>query len=121
MKALVDTNMLLAIAQFKVDVLGELRKLGYAPVVLSCVKGEIEKISKGKGKDARAAKTALILLERKKAEVAEKEGPTDRALLEVAKEKGWAVATNDLALIKRLKAAEIPVIRLRQRKLLVLE
>ena len=121
MKALVDTNMLLAIAQFRVDVFGELRKLGYVPAVLSCVFVEAEKICLGKGKDARAAKLALDLLGKKKIELIEKEGPVDAALLSVAKENSWAVATNDAALIRKLKASEIPIIRLRQKKLLVVE
>ena len=117
MKVLIDSNMLLAIVQFKVDVFGQLEKAGHNPVVLSCVIEELKKISKGKGKDPRAAGTILRFLEKNKIRIRQNPGPVDSALLELATENGWAVATNDIVLIKKLKAADVEVIRLRQRKL----
>lgn len=119
MKAILDTNMLLAIGQFKADIFGELEKLGYEPVIPSCVRQELEKISLGRTKHAKAARLAINLLAIKKARYAEAEGPVDRAILKLAKEKGYSVATNDRALILRLKAAGIEVIRMRQKKMLV--
>ncbi len=121
LKALLDTNMLLAIAQFKADVIGELRKHGYVPIILSCVKQELEKLALGRSKDAKAARVALELLEKHDFDYITKGGPVDSALLSVAKSEGWAVATNDAALIKKLKAQGIMAIRLRQKKMLVLE
>jgi len=117
-KVLIDANMLLAIIQFKVDVFGQLQKAGHDPVVISCVVEELKKLSMGKGKDARAAKTVLDYLEKRKIGIVPMAGSADAVLLKLAKENDWYVATNDGILIAKLEKSEVGVIRLRQRKLL---
>lgn len=113
---MLDTNFLMIPGKFKVDVFAELGKLGYKPVVLSCVLSELNKIAAGKGKAGGQARVALQILEIIKPQTVEARSPTDRALLNRAAESGCAIATNDTALIARAQKNGIAVLRLRQRK-----
>ena len=119
--ALVDANVLLVPAQFKVDIWRELAKLDYSPIVLSCVLNEVRKIAEGRSKDKGAARVALQLIRLKKPKIIKERGPADSALIRVAKRRGYAVATNDRILINKLKIRDIRVIRLKQKKFLVVE
>ena len=116
---LLDTNFLMIPGKFKVDVFAELDKLGYKPVVLSSVHGELNKIASGHGKAGTEAKVALQILGMNKPEMIEARGPVDLALLRRATESGCAIATNDAALIERAKEKGIRILRLRQRKFVV--
>ncbi|MDI6707615.1 MAG: twitching motility protein PilT [Candidatus Thermoplasmatota archaeon] len=114
-KVLVDTNALLAIFQFKLNLEKELdRLLGkYEILVPTCVIQELKKLR------AKHAKSALKLAERYiKTEL---NGKVDNAILELAKEGNIVVATNDRALRKKLRANKIPVVFLRARKKLELD
>ena len=117
MKILLDTNFLMAPAQFKVDIFRQLS--GHKLMTLDlCVK-ELKRISKSKKKDAMAAEIALDLLKKKKVRIVKAKPLTDSALLNYAKENNCAVATNDRKLIKRLKNKEINIIRLRQKRYII--
>jgi hypothetical protein len=118
---LLDANILLAQAQFKVDIWRELERLGYAPVLLSCVIGEVNKLAAGKSKHAAAARVALNLIELKNPRMVSERGPVDKTLIRVAQKTGYAVATNDMELIGRLKKKGITIVRLKQRKYLAEE
>jgi rRNA-processing protein FCF1 len=107
--------------KFKVDVFAELDKLGFSPVVLTCVLGEINKIASSGGKAGSQAKVALAILDIRKPHMIAARGPTDRALLGRATESGCAIATNDAALISKARKNGITVLRLRQKKYVVEE
>ena len=113
---LLDTNFLMIPGKFKVDVFAELDKLGFSPVVLTCVLGEINKIASSGGKAGGQAKVALAILDMRKPHIIAARGPTDRALLGRAAESGYAIATNDAALIAQAKKKGLTVLRLRQEK-----
>jgi rRNA-processing protein FCF1 len=117
---LIDTNFFLLPSQFRIDIFRELEKYGHAATLDMCMK-ELKRISKGRGKSAGQAKVALALIKKKGVKIikatAEK---TDLALLNYAKKHCSAVATNDRKLIKNLKNNGISIIRLRQKKYLIM-
>jgi rRNA-processing protein FCF1 len=114
MKILIDTNFILSALRFKI-------KMPYDNLIIpTSVINELEKIAKGKSKDAALARMALQLIE-KKTTVVRTSGSTDKAILNYAVANNCAVATNDRNLIKELKANGIKVIRIRQKKYIVEE
>jgi hypothetical protein len=110
-----DTNFLVVPGQFKIDVAAEIRRLvpGAKLVTLSGALRELENI---KGKEI-----AMQFIERNKVQVIESAGHVDDAILSYARANNAAVATNDAALVKRLKGANVPVVRVRQKSTLALE
>jgi rRNA-processing protein FCF1 len=78
--------------------------------------GEINKIASSGGKAGGQAKVALAILDMRKPHIIAARGPTDRALLGRAAESGYAIATNDAALIAQAKKKGLTVLRLRQEK-----
>lgn len=118
-----DTNILMAIGQFKIDIFSEIERaadFNYEIKVLDKTLGELEKIKeKGKGKDKAAAKLALAIIKKKKIKkIKTKEGTVDDILVELAGE-GALVATQDKELKKRIKEAGGQVMTIRQGKRLV--
>ena len=123
MKILVDTNFLLLPAQFKIDIFKELRKHGSLVTVDACIR-ELERISKGRSRSAMHAKLALALIKKRKIKSIKSwktRESADTALSNHAKKYNCAVATNDRKLIKNLKNNGITVIRLRQKRYLIIE
>lgn len=108
-----DANALLMPFQFKMNIDRELKRLfGEVPVfVPSSVLGEL---ANSMDKNSKAA---LALA--RKYQIVETELSGDDAVLEIAHQRSAAVVTNDRELIKRLRAAGIPVIRLRGERYLV--
>jgi hypothetical protein len=121
-KILLDTNFLLIPAQFHVDVFEALKEHGDEFIILSPVAVELEKLSRSAGKKGAEARVALQLIEKKHIKtVAVIEKNTDTALMKYAEKYSYAVATNDKKLIKRLRSKGIKIIRLRQKKFLIME
>ncbi|MBI4162552.1 MAG: hypothetical protein HY513_02620 [Candidatus Aenigmarchaeota archaeon] len=110
---LLDTNMLLAAVQFKA---GVLEKNSFT--LSSCIE-ELEKISKGKNKDASNARVVLKILEQNKIPVISTHKKGDAAIMDYAVRSKCSVATNDKVLIGKLKEKKVKVYRLRQKKMLV--
>jgi rRNA-processing protein FCF1 len=79
------------------------------------VRTELERLSEGRSKDAKAARLAIRMLAKMK-EI-RSEGPTDPALLREGG-KGYTIATQDRALKKRLKGRGAKVLYIRQRSYL---
>ncbi len=120
MKFLLDTNFLLAVGQFRLDVFSELRNFGKLELyTLDLIVKELEKISEGRGRDSRHAKLALLLIGKKNVKVLKTENRnTDSEIERVASEKDMTVCTQDRALIRKLKARKADVIIIRQKKYL---
>lgn len=116
MIVILDTNMLMAVEQFGINLFSELDRIikrEHKPVIPKSILNEIQNIYKnGKGENKRAASVALKLAD--KCEEIETESQGDDAIIEVADKGDTMVATNDSELIKRLKNNNIPVIILRQ-------
>lgn len=119
-----DTNMLLAMIRFRVDVFNAIREKLGSGVLLAVpekVPQELEKIAERDKKSAMEVKIALGLLEKngvKKIETLA--GNADDALLELS-QKGFCIATNDRALRKRIKMLGGKNIYLRKKKLIEIE
>lgn len=119
MRIILDTNFLMAIPQFKIDVFSQLR--GNEIFVLDSVITELKKISKGTGKNSVAARIALELLKRKDLKILKsKEEDTDLSLLAYSK-RGYLIATQDKVLRDKLKKGGGKVIYIRQKKYVVFE
>ncbi len=115
-QVILDANALMAAEQFKVDIFGELLRLGYARwIVPASVMGELASLSRNadKGRDKVAARVAMGLAERCRI-LGEDDLDADRAIERLAEQTGAAVFTNDKALKKRLFSKGITVIYLRQ-------
>jgi len=120
MKFLLDTNFLLAVGQFKLDVFSELQNFGKPELyTLDLVVRELKKISGAGGKDSRHAKFALMLVEKKNVKILKTENEnTDQEIERIASEESLTVCTQDRTLIRRLQAEDIDVIIIRQKKYL---
>jgi rRNA-processing protein FCF1 len=118
MKILLDTNFLIDIVRFKID-LSELK--GNELFLDEAVVKELKRISRRNSKDSASAKMALVVLQAKGLKVLKsKEKEADLSLLERAK-AGYAVATQDLELKRKLRKAGAKIIYIRQKKYLVKE
>ena len=115
MEIIIDTNMLM-----EKNIIGQARKFGQ-PIILSSVIEELKRIGIGKGKNAKKAKLALEIIEKKRMDIVITEKKGDNAILDYSRDNKCIVATNDKELIKKLKNREVIVLRLRQGKYLVEE
>jgi len=125
-KILLDTNFLLAVHQFKVDIFSEIYKemrFKYKLFVLDRSIEELKKIVENqKGKSKEAAKIALKLVIIKDVEVVKtiNDESVDDAIVKLAEKESFIVATQDKELKKRLKEKKVAIIILRQKKKIVL-
>jgi rRNA-processing protein FCF1 len=121
LKVILDSNALFVPLQFRIDIFSELERLlsrNFELVLLSAVKRELEVLAeKGSPKMRKNACYALKLAERcKLVEVgASASAFADDVIVEVAREWGAAVFTNDKQLRKRLRDISVPVIYVRQK------
>jgi len=122
-RIVLDTNFLTIPYQFKVDIFEEFNRLideKYELVTLDSVINELKKLSKRKSKDAIAARIGLELIKSKKIKIIKSEAEnTDTALLKMS-DKNTIIATNDKLLIQKLKKDKRKVLRLKQKKYLVM-
>ena len=121
-RVLLDTNMLMAVAQFRVDIFRQLQELcdfTYEVAVLDKTIAELEHIKATQRSAAHAAaRVALQLVKLKKIHIIETpEGKGVDALLAELSHQGAIVATQDKELKQQLKR---PYIILRQKRRLVL-
>ncbi|KUJ98470.1 MAG: uncharacterized protein PWP49_1456 [Thermococcaceae archaeon] len=123
-----DTNFLLVPGQFGVDIVSELHRVldvKFEVLIPNVVLDELNVIErKVKGKDLMAVRMAKKLAE--KFNIVEigrfGEKPIDQQILEFAlKTPNVIVCTNDKALKRKLRENGIPVVYLRQKKILELE
>jgi len=117
---IVDTNFLIYLVKYRVvSVLEEHIKEIAVP---SAVKKELKALSEKaeKARDREAAKLALLILDKWKIKEIHSEGNADDAIIELAVKNRAKVATMDKMLGKRLENKGIKVIRLRQKKKLLM-
>lgn len=124
-KILLDTNFLMVVYQFKVDIFSEIERIcdfNYKLFVIDKTIEELKSIienQKGKNKDAAKLALKLIQLKKIKAIKTEKNVYADTAIVNTAT-KEFIVATQDKGLKRRLKGKNISIITLRQKKYLIL-
>ncbi len=114
MQIVIDTNSLIYAAKAKVDVITELKKMGFTKIIIPQeVLKELESIQNDKnqkGVDKNAAKLALQIIKFSKVDtVYLGRGHPDDKILEFAKSKNFAVLTNDRILKKRLKDESVQI------------
>ncbi len=123
--AVLDTNVLIYIFTQKVDLLDQLRDYGFKKFMIpDKVVEELKNLSVSlTGKEKRAAKMALNLIERcGDCEVVETNAVgTDSAILEVAKKFNAVVISNDKNLRKRAREENVETGYLRELKFVELE
>lgn len=110
---IIDTNGLMIPGQFGLDIFSELKRLGFDSFLIPRASvRELEKISsQGRGKDRKAAKVALSLLDR--CTIIEKNGLADDIITDMAVDMNAAVLTNDIELKKRLCSKGVTIVYLR--------
>jgi hypothetical protein len=121
MKFLLDTNFLLIPGQFGVDVFSELSVFGKPELyTLKSVLSELEKLSAGRGRNGRAARIGIAMLEKNSVTMLRprKNEATDDQIIRAARKGDFAVCTQDAALAGRLKGTGIKVVTLRHKKYL---
>lgn len=121
-KIILDTNFLMAVSQFNIDIFKELERIcdfNYELYVLEGTKEELEKLIKELSLSKKvAAKIALSLIERTDINIIlHKKGHVD----DILAEQDAIIATQDKELKQKLKAKDIKTITIRQKKHLILE
>jgi len=120
-KVLIDSNFLMAAVQFRVDIVQEFERLlgrRVEPILVSPVEEELRAMASGhEDKRSRDAAQALEIARKMEVEVVARlpEESVDDVLVRIASERGWAVATNDRLLRKRLDEISVSTIYLRQK------
>ncbi|MEM5829444.1 MAG: PIN domain-containing protein [Candidatus Aenigmatarchaeota archaeon] len=117
MKVFIDTNFLMDLIRFKVEVekISEVLFCKYNLFILSSSILELKKLARNKGEEGKLARAALKFIELKKINVWETEENPDKAFLSLA-DKNTIIATNDSKLRKKLREAGIKTIYLRGNK-----
>ncbi|MBU5537094.1 MAG: PIN domain-containing protein [Candidatus Aenigmatarchaeota archaeon] len=121
MRVLLDTNFLIDVIKFRVN-LDEITDLIGANelVIPSSVEKELKKISGETSQVGGYAKAALNLMKEYNIKILKSTGRTDDIMLQLSNEK-TLVATNDRELRKRLKALGRKTIYLKSKKHLAIE
>lgn len=112
-----DTNFLIYLVKYKM--LDELDK--YKLVTIAQVLEELDKITKAKKTkvdDRVAASIALDYFKSKNPELKIQKGPTDNAIIALAKKLGAKIGTMDKGLTTRAKKQGIEIIKIRQKRYL---
>lgn len=118
MKVILDTNFLMAVSQFKIDVFLQLR--GSSIFVTDSIIKELEGFSNGSSKKAMSARMALQLIKTKGLKVLKpKERNVDKSLT-LYSFKGYVIATQDRELRENIKRAGGKSIYIRQKKYVIL-
>lgn len=121
LKVLFDTNFLLAPVELGVDVEEKLGQIlgNYRIFIPVCVKRELERLRETGKKQEREIDLALKLANKyEEIRISEVADDPDDALIEYSPNKNVVVCTNDKELINRLREKDVPVIFVRQNKLL---
>ena len=115
MIVILDSNALLMVFQFRINLESELNRIlgSYEIVVPSTVKKELKTL-----KD-KHAKSALNFSERYR--IISAKGNPDDSIIELAEKEKGIVMTNDRILKKRLRGKNIPVVFLRGKNHLEIE
>ena len=119
-KVIIDTNAIMAIAEFGLDLFTELQKTLDFPYSLSVLEGTIQELEKirqeQRGKFKQAAALGLVLLKSKRINIIKSAGAVDDLLLAFSRQGAW-VLTQDSELKQQLHK---PYLTIRQKKKVVM-
>ncbi len=119
---ILDTNILMAIPQFKIDIFTELQRICDFPYQVTVIDRSIKELESikthQKGKDKLAASIALQIIKKTNIHITDttENRPVDDILADLSR-KGAIIVTQDMALKKKLKK---PYITLRKKEYLIL-
>ncbi|MEM2058645.1 MAG: hypothetical protein QXO76_10395 [Thermoproteota archaeon] len=118
---LLDTNVLMYSASEPFEIRSQLERLGFKNIIVTeGVRRELERLAgSGHAKEKKFAKLSLEIA--KKFETLPDPpigGSVDDQLLYLSKECGYIVATSDTSLRRRLKREGLPVIYIKNRRLI---
>ena len=129
-KIIIDTNFLVSIVRFKVDLFSELQRIcdfKYTVCILKGIINELEKLAEtGKPKDKIAAMISLELIKKKKIKIIKTPSKNKRVknvdllILNLIKKGNFIVATQDKELKREIRKKGVSIIALRQKKYLKL-
>ena len=129
-KIIIDTNFLISMVRFKIDLFSELQRICDFKYTLCMVEGiinELEKLAEtGKPKDKIAAIISLELIKKKKIKIIKTPSKNKRVknvdllILNLIKKGNFIVATQDKELKREIRKKGVPIIALRQKKYLKL-
>ena len=111
-KIILDTNFILSCLNFKIDFISEIKRISNFNYELYIFEGTLKELE-----NKKLGKLALDIIKNKNIRVINsKNSYVDEDILSL---KGdYIIATNDKALIKKLK---LPIIRIKQKKYLILQ
>lgn len=119
-KVILDTNAVMDMVEFKIDLFTELQRILDIPYQVCILEGtikELEQIIQGQRmRFARAAKMGLAILKSKKIKILPGEGKVDDILVHYS-QQGALVLTQDRELKRRLSR---PFLTIRQKKVVVM-
>ena len=119
MKFLLDTNFLMAVGQFRLDVFEQLKALGKPELYsLDLVVEELGKIAESGGRDASHARLAMELIREKGIAVLKSREANADDELERRAGEGFVVCTQDRALLERLKRKGLPAARIEKKHII---
>ncbi|MBN2603217.1 MAG: DNA-binding protein [Candidatus Thermoplasmatota archaeon] len=121
---ILDTNALMMLFEFSIDLESELNRLLGANSIFvpTTVLDELKFLSEnGNGKQKRIAKSALALSKNYRCMRTHLSGSVDNSLISLAKENDGIVLTNDKEIRKKLKELNLKVIFLRAKKKLSMQ
>ncbi len=123
MKIAIDTNIFIYSVRFKIDIFSQMK--GKEICTIEPVIRELEKLGKGKSRDAKAAALGFEILKKREKDgkiriLKSKTENADFGLLELGK-SGYVVITQDRELVKRLKAAGCAFGYIKQKKYFAFE
>ena len=126
LKVILDTNFFFIPSQFKLDIFEELTNLlnqRYEPILLSSTQKELQGLVESTPKIKKQATLALRFAEKCCFVPVDKDSMEtyDDVIVRVASDENIPVATNDRDLRRRLRKKGVPVIFLRQKRLLEME
>jgi uncharacterized protein len=119
---LIDTNAFLMASQFRIDLFKELSCIiGLTRVVVpEIVIHELEGLSKGRGKDAVAARLGLIFAKQCEVIRTSGSGTPDDQIFKAANDLQCGVVTNDRRLRNQILDAGLPVVTMKGKQKLEL-
>jgi len=120
MKFIVDTNFMIYIARYKIDIFNELLKFGKPEIFITeNVLVELKKMSKNKGKKGLYANTALKIVKELGFKIIKSEfSDTDNDLVYNATKEDMKICTMDKKVMEKARDKGLDMIIIRQRKYL---
>ena len=118
-----DTNFMISCLGFKIDIMGELTRIcdfSYKTAVLRATLSELEKLIKeGEYFERKQATLALRFIQ-SRMDILPQEGYADEILAALDPEK-YIIATQDADLVKKLRLKGFKLVRIRQKKHLIIQ